>query len=654
MDDEELQDIKLGPQETKIKKLPADTVRRIKAEQVVTDVDAAVKELLDLDAGATTVRIHLSKQGLDTITVEDNGSGIARGDFYSFGQPHHTSKLANFSELDTVLTYGFRGEGFSSLSFSKVKVWTKTINDDNITLLQLDKKGQVTSKTTSDVGDPQGTKIKEHGTKIQVKGIFMDLPVRRQTVEKKIKNATRRIHNMIHEYSLIAPHVKIIYEEPPKPNIIKKSLPDTKSVLQSIFPEECLQLHETKFTQDITENNETTTMHVHCFLPKRTADASEISKSTNERMYIYVNHRPIDLLKLTKVINAKFRAHFRLTSKSYPFVFVHIQIDTHSYDVNISPNKRTIKFHQEVALVKKFEEMLEEFYPTPLPPLTPTPTEVGSRQNFPAEETLEGKEEEPLPDANREVVESAGEEEKTEEKKREEGPPAKRAKVMTALIDMADIKMRALAPPHKRGDRVIESIGPNDIDDCVMIGKLKQTGHFVVRFGPPGLSNVFLFDSNKAVEAITFHQLLPHHHPFQNFEPLPMPLKVICKMDDSVSSVIVREAKKNGMVVELVHGGLQLRAVTSDLHLNAEDARELVRILTLKKSSYLSSVISFILEKDPNKTPIYSPSDAKTLLQSMQKERNMAVGGWLCPHGHDIFTKIRVENKMIVEEVIED
>lgn len=45
----------------------------------------------------------------------DNGTGIDAEDYESVGLKHHTSKLASFLDLTTVLTFGFRGEAISSL-----------------------------------------------------------------------------------------------------------------------------------------------------------------------------------------------------------------------------------------------------------------------------------------------------------------------------------------------------------------------------------------------------------------------------------------------------------------------------------------------------------------------------------------------------------
>lgn len=68
-----------------------------------------------LDAGATSVEVRIRDNGLSSIEVSDNGSGIAQVDWASIGLKHHTSKLPSLDLLPSVSTFGFRGEALSAL-----------------------------------------------------------------------------------------------------------------------------------------------------------------------------------------------------------------------------------------------------------------------------------------------------------------------------------------------------------------------------------------------------------------------------------------------------------------------------------------------------------------------------------------------------------
>ena len=100
-----------------IKAIDKRSVHQICSGQVILSLATAVKELVEnsIDAGATNVEIKLREFGIDFIEVHDNGSGIEEKDFEAIAKKHCTSKLADFSDLTMIETFGFRGEALSSL-----------------------------------------------------------------------------------------------------------------------------------------------------------------------------------------------------------------------------------------------------------------------------------------------------------------------------------------------------------------------------------------------------------------------------------------------------------------------------------------------------------------------------------------------------------
>lgn len=61
------------------------------------------------------VEIKLKNNGLESVEVIDNGSGIKPENFQALTLKHFTSKISEFSDLAGVETFGFRGEALSSL-----------------------------------------------------------------------------------------------------------------------------------------------------------------------------------------------------------------------------------------------------------------------------------------------------------------------------------------------------------------------------------------------------------------------------------------------------------------------------------------------------------------------------------------------------------
>jgi DNA mismatch repair protein MLH1 len=106
-----------------------------------------------LDAGSTSIKVTAKDGGLKSMMITDNGHGIRVS--YKFHNPWNsatktavldfllqkedlpllcqrfaTSKLRAFSDLQSLNTYGFRGEALASISFvSRVSVITKTAQE---------------------------------------------------------------------------------------------------------------------------------------------------------------------------------------------------------------------------------------------------------------------------------------------------------------------------------------------------------------------------------------------------------------------------------------------------------------------------------------------------------------------------------------------
>ena len=109
----------------RIKVLPKSVYSKIAAGEVIDRPASVVRELLDnaIDAGSTLIAIHVSKGGLENITVADNGSGIHREDLLLSLSMHATSKISSIDDLLALDTMGFRGEALNSIqTISKITI----------------------------------------------------------------------------------------------------------------------------------------------------------------------------------------------------------------------------------------------------------------------------------------------------------------------------------------------------------------------------------------------------------------------------------------------------------------------------------------------------------------------------------------------------
>src|SRR5271168_1857771 len=118
---------------TKVNILSPDVIAKIAAGEAVDRPASVVKELLEnaIDAGATSIEIHLKDAGKELIHIKDNGSGISHADLEKIFQRHATSKITNIEDLEKLHSMGFRGEALYSIAaVSDVTLGSRTSNGD--------------------------------------------------------------------------------------------------------------------------------------------------------------------------------------------------------------------------------------------------------------------------------------------------------------------------------------------------------------------------------------------------------------------------------------------------------------------------------------------------------------------------------------------
>jgi DNA mismatch repair protein MutL len=156
----------------RVAKIPDLLINQIAAGEVVERPASALKELLEnsLDALAKRIEVHLRDGGTSEITVIDDGLGIHPEDLSLCLERHATSKIRQSSELESIATYGFRGEALASIA-SVAEVDLKSRRRDESSGVSL----SVHYGTALDSPKPVGTPV---GTTIAVRSLFNRLPAR--------------------------------------------------------------------------------------------------------------------------------------------------------------------------------------------------------------------------------------------------------------------------------------------------------------------------------------------------------------------------------------------------------------------------------------------------------------------------------------------
>ncbi len=109
----------------KINILDKSIYNRISAGEVVERPFSVCKELIEnsIDAKASEITVKVIDGGKTLIEVSDDGVGMDKEDLSRAILPHATSKISRTSDLDKIVTLGFRGEALASIaSVSKMKI----------------------------------------------------------------------------------------------------------------------------------------------------------------------------------------------------------------------------------------------------------------------------------------------------------------------------------------------------------------------------------------------------------------------------------------------------------------------------------------------------------------------------------------------------
>ncbi|MDP2845947.1 MAG: DNA mismatch repair endonuclease MutL, partial [Candidatus Methanoperedens sp.] len=157
----------------KIHVLDDATINKIAAGEVIERPSSVVKELIEnsIDAGASDIRIEVTKAGKKLIRVIDNGCGMSKEDAVVSFLKHATSKIKSIEDIENVRTMGFRGEALSSISaVARVEIITKTKDELSGTKAVVHG-GKLMSVTEAGAAD---------GTVVAVEELFYNTPARRK------------------------------------------------------------------------------------------------------------------------------------------------------------------------------------------------------------------------------------------------------------------------------------------------------------------------------------------------------------------------------------------------------------------------------------------------------------------------------------------
>ncbi|KAK1143519.1 ATP-binding mismatch repair protein [Aspergillus melleus] len=353
-----------------IKAIEARSVHQIQSGQVIVDLCSVAKELVEnsIDAGATSIEVRFKNNGLDLIEVQDNGSGISPPNYESLALKHYTSKLSSYDDLSRLHTFGFRGEALSSLC---------ALSEFHVVTAQADQAPKANRLDFEPSGKLKKTQIVagQRGTTASVEGIFKRLPVRRRELEKNIKREYGKVLNLLHAYACISVNIRfsvrntvgksrnvVVFStnnnQTTKENIA--NVYGAKTLLALIPLDLELEFEPSAAARRLAEREgkEVNKIQVRGHVSRPVFGEG---RQTPDRQMFFVNSRPCGLPQIAKAFNEVYKT-FNVSQS--PFVFADFHMDTHAYDVNVSPDKRTILLHDAGAMIDSLKESLTQLFET--------------------------------------------------------------------------------------------------------------------------------------------------------------------------------------------------------------------------------------------------------------------------------------------------
>ncbi|APH42315.1 DNA mismatch repair protein MutL [Leptospira interrogans serovar Copenhageni/Icterohaemorrhagiae] len=322
----------------KIQELSPELINQIAAGEVIESAHSVVKELMEnsMDASATQVDVESKDGGLSLLRITDNGTGIEPEDLEPALKRHATSKIQDYKDLESVLSYGFRGEALASIA-----------SVSRLTLESGTKEQKTAWKTRSVAG-----KISEKeeipgfiGTKILVEELFFNTPVRRKFL-KSIRSEDKKIRDRVTTEALAREDVRFRLFQDGKEVFVLPTRENKKERIIDLFGE---NFRDHLLEVSLERGGIQATGYI---------SDPDFYKSNRTGQFIFINGRPIEI-KYSSVLLKKAYDEL-LPPNGHPYCFLFFEIDPSRVDVNVHPAKREIRFLDEdgfngffLALIQK-------------------------------------------------------------------------------------------------------------------------------------------------------------------------------------------------------------------------------------------------------------------------------------------------------------
>lgn len=321
----------------KIQLLSEGLCNLVRAQEVVSNPAAAVKELLDnaIDAGATHISLDTKEGGKEYIHVTDNGCGMSPIDARMAFERHATSKLRTAEDLERIQTLGFRGEGLASIAtIANVVLRTRRAEDELATEVLM----------TGGRFAGQSTVVAPLGTSIRMNEVFFNVPGRRRSL-KKTDTEERAIDTEFTQCVLAHPDIHFTYY---KGGSLSRDLP------KASLKERIIAVAGRSINQKLLPiNYESSIISITGFISHPEDAVQRLHKQ-----FFFVNGRYIKHDYFRKAVELAFEG--LIPQNSHPHYFIYFTVPPENVDINIHPSKKEVRFVDEPFIFQLLKQLTRE------------------------------------------------------------------------------------------------------------------------------------------------------------------------------------------------------------------------------------------------------------------------------------------------------
>lgn len=321
-----------------IKQLPPHEAQKIAAGEVVERPVNILKELIEnsIDAHSTHIKIAVKDGGKELMRIIDNGCGMDNDDARLCFNKHATSKIQTVDQLESIQTFGFRGEALASVAaVGKVTLITKQKDTLHGTKVYVEQNSIISQEIVSCA----------QGTDLSVADLFYTIPARKKFLKKK-ETEWRHIVQLFQAFCLDYPAIhfqlssddKIVYNCPPvhKPADRITQLWDHTVGSHMISVKHYNPKYEIEI-QGITSSN-------------------AYHRYDRNGIFFFVNNRWVKNFALSTALFKGY--HNVLPHGKYPVSAILITVPATDVDINIHPRKEEVKFMHPRIVEQSVEQAI--------------------------------------------------------------------------------------------------------------------------------------------------------------------------------------------------------------------------------------------------------------------------------------------------------